>query len=220
MPRMEAATPGALPLLSALWPLPRYPDFKVPHDTDFGKGYRRQLIPPGTYGIVQDYISNHAVVVRDPTFDYHKDLHKHYLHFSPNHLVSEAQDAIESAKAEAKANAKAAATAAEQEALDLLPWNGSKHTRKDLEKRLPLGAKVRRATQCTGESIFENGKFIMQPGMLGVVKVYKDPITDEACLSFTYYCAVVEHEGLLGPTSTSYHLLTLELVPAEAGADV
>ena len=69
-------------------------------------------------------------MVRDPTFDYHKDLHKRYLHFSPNHLVSEAQDSIE-------ANAKAAAAAAEQEALDLLPWDDSKHTRKDLEKLAP-----------------------------------------------------------------------------------
>ena len=57
----------------------------------------------------------------------------------------------------------------------------------------------------------------MQPGIVGVVKAYKDP--DKDSLLFTYYCAVVEHEGLLGPISQSYHPSTLELVPAETEAD-
>ena len=188
------------------------------HDTDFGKSYHRQLIPPGTYGIVQDYIGNGIVKVQDPTFNYHFELEKFYLHFDPTHLVSEAQDAIETAKAEAEATAKAAAAAAEREALDLLPWDDSKHARKDLEKRLPLGAKLRRAAQYTGESTLKNGKVIMQPDMVGVVKAHMDPITSS--LGSTGYRAVVEHEGLFGPTSNCHHPSMLELAPAEAAADV
>ena len=155
--------------------------------------------------------------MQDPTFNYHFELEKFYLHFDPTHLVSETQDAIETAKAEAEANAKAVVAAAEQEAPDLLPWDDNKHAREDLEKRLPLRAKVRRAAQCTCESTIENGKVIMQPGMVGVVRAYMDPITSS--LGFTGYRVVVEHEGLMVPTSNCYHPSTLELVPAEAEAD-
>jgi hypothetical protein len=189
-------------------------DVHVVKDSPVDKSWNRQPIPPGQFGIVEGYYKDKYVQVRDPSFEFHKDLLLDKMKFHAKHLE------LVTAEDEAQANAKAAAAAAEQEALDLLPWDNSKHTRKDLEKRLPLGAKVQHATQCTGESIFENGKFIMQPSMVGVVKVYKDPITNEACLSFTYYCAVVEHEGLLGPTSTSYHPSTLELVPAGAEADI
>ena len=60
----------------------------------------------------------------------------------------------------------------------------------------------------------------MQPSMVGVVKAYMDPDPIYSSLGFTGYRAVVEHEGIMGPTSYYYHPSTLELVPAEAETEV
>ena len=110
--------------------------------------------------------------MRDPSFEFRKDLLLDKMKFHAKHLE------LVTAEDEAEANAEAAAAEAKQEALDLLPWD-DKHGRKDLERRLPLEAKVRRAAQCTGESTIENGKSMIQPGKVGLVKAYKDPITNK-----------------------------------------
>ena len=40
-------------------------------DGKFDKSWNRQPIPPGQFGIVEDYYQNHAVKVHDPSFDFH-----------------------------------------------------------------------------------------------------------------------------------------------------
>ena len=62
---------------------------------------------------------------------------RRYLYFGPANLASEAQGTIRTAKAKAEASAKAAAAAAEQKAVGLLPWDNSKHVRKDPESACP-----------------------------------------------------------------------------------
>ena len=123
------------------------------------------------------------------------------------------QDALKTAGAEAEAEAKAEATRAKAEAeakaaaaaarhtLDLLPWDDSKHAREDLEQRLPLGAKVQRAAQCTGHK-----GWLLLPGAVGIVKGHANLHS----LEFSHYTTFVE----VGPFEDSghYHLSTLELI--------